>query len=42
MTAKLYGGYSTYGEVIGILELETVEPKVPGDSRINKILGMNR
>ncbi|NVM46869.1 MAG: aspartate/glutamate racemase family protein [Candidatus Lokiarchaeota archaeon] len=31
MTAKLYGGYSTYGEVIGILKLETVEPKVPGD-----------
>lgn len=31
MAAKLYGGYSTYGEVIGILKLETVEPKVPGD-----------
>ncbi|GAI84306.1 unnamed protein product [marine sediment metagenome] len=31
MAAKLRGGYSIYGEVIGILKLETVEPKVPGD-----------
>lgn len=28
---KYIGGLPTYGEVIGILKLESIEPKVPGD-----------
>ena len=31
MQTKFRGGYITYGEVIGILKLETLAPKVPGD-----------
>ncbi len=31
MQTRFRGGYTTYGEVIGILKLETLAPKVPGD-----------